>query len=138
MIPAIIPITLHSMRGLITSIKKRLFVLKVIGPLLIPVCLYWWIQSWICHKLNIATKDNCFTWAIRNFEYANGDGICLHRSISAWFPHIVIIKNMRSTDREYISIIEYIPVDRIDGIASPPHKFNGYVKQTNYKVQDIT
>lgn len=110
--------------------KSRLFILRIVGLPLIPVCMYWWAESWVRRQIGLPASDNCFTWAVRNFNYAAGDGICFHRSRSSWFPHVVILNGMREEHRMTVTILEYVPTHRIDGIASPPMKFNGYVKRT--------
>jgi len=118
------------MKRTTAGLKNRLFLLRVVGAPLVPICVYWWVEAWVRRQLGMTVRDNCFTWAVRHYDYAGGDGICFHRSRSSWFPHVVILKGMREEHRMTVTILEYVPMCRIDGIASPPRKFSGYVKRT--------
>lgn len=98
---------------------------------LAPLCLYWWIESWVRQKIGLPRQHNCFTWLLDNFDYWGGDGIMGHRTVSdSWFPHVTIVKGARSSQRMTITIIEYIPKVRDPAVTFPKHKFDGYVRTT--------
>ena len=91
-------------------------------------CFYWLMEERVLRLMGKPTKDNCLTWAWRNFDYSAGDGFMAHKSKSGWFPHIVVVKGAQARE---LTLVEYVPTHRVDQ-TSPPHKFDGFVQMQTY------
>lgn len=94
---------------------------------LIIAALYWIAADKIALAFGWRTKDNCFTWAFRNWDYSSGQGFVIEKSRSAWFPHISLFVKYDQGGKR----IEYVPNDR-QALVSPPSKFDGHIKTTRY------
>lgn len=94
---------------------------------LVITAAFWLVQEWFVRIFGVTSKDNCFTWAARNWNYSNKEFIAIGKSQSAWFPHVVIF---RDTDSG-VERVEYVPKIR-ENKTIPPRKFNGYVKTTKF------
>ena len=95
-------------------------------------CLYALAVERVRSFLHLPTRDNCFTWAWRNFDYWAGDGLNVAKSCSGWFPHVSVVKGMQDMDRMQIRIIEYVPIMRVPRMVSPPHKLKGRVRTQRF------
>jgi len=77
--------------------------------------------------------ENCATWAMDNFDYWNGDGVMLIRTVTdSWFTHVVIVKGARCRTRETLEIWEYVPVVRADKLFLPKWWFVGKIVVKKY------
>jgi len=91
--------------------------------------LYWLAEGVVRRWLGLARLDNCATWAVRNFEYAQGDGLLIHKSLSGWFPHVAVLKGAGVEHRPALHLVEYVPLARVRR-RWPPRKFVGKRKST--------
>ncbi|UCV26783.1 hypothetical protein [Ferribacterium limneticum] len=100
--------------------------------LLYFVCLYWLVENRVRGWLGLKIEHNCFTDAWANFDYDAGDGFMPHKSLSGWFPHVVIVKGARAENRMQLSLTEYVPVKRRPDMKLPPRKFKGIKKTQRF------
>lgn len=100
--------------------------------LLFFACLYWLAVERVRALFGLPLKDNCLTWAWRNFDYWAGDGFLIHKSVSGWFPHVVRVRGAQAEPRMALHIEEYVPIRRVPNMVSPPHKFKGRVRTQRF------
>lgn len=89
--------------------------------------LFWLAEGWARRLVGLKSSDNCFTWAMRHFDYGRRDGLTFMKSESGWFPHVLLVRR----DEGVVTIAEYVPKNRVDQ-SSPPAKFDGEVKRGRY------
>lgn len=93
---------------------------------------FWRAEHWIWRRLGRVPMDNCATWAADHFDYAAGDGVLLHQSLSGWFPHVVVVRGARDAQRPMLYLHEYVPLRRVAQGWMPPRKFAGRVRVTRF------
>ena len=96
------------------------------------------VEKRVRRLFGLNSRDNCATWAAANFDYAGGDGLLFHMTVSdsrLRFPHVVIVKGARAHPRGGVEFIEYVPKVRLSSIGWPPSKFDGVVERTKLNVK---
>ena len=102
--------------------------------ILTPVGVVWMLEDWWRRFVGLSSLDNCFTWAARNYRYKSTDGLLIHKSVSGWFPHFIVVRNAGiEPPPPELLIDEFIPVVRDPSVVIPKRKFVGKNRKTQYR-----